>query len=102
MKNASHTSHPSIKEARRTGVPNHYSIKYVASPTKSYLVNPKEGEIDYSQAYKNYDKFYDKFANQKIVKYKITEDVTKKNANKDSKWFKTPNVVDTYETTRFQ
>ena len=71
MKKAAHTSHPSVKEARKESVTNNYSIKYVASPSKSYLVNPKEGEIDYSLAYKNYDKFYDMVSQQKIVKYKM-------------------------------
>lgn len=48
MKKAAHTSHPSVKEVRKNEVTNGYSIKYVASPNKAYLVNPKEGEIDYS------------------------------------------------------
>ena len=69
MKKSSHTSHPSVIEARKNSVVNNYSIKYVASPNKSYLVNPKEGEIDYSMAYKNYDKFFNNVSNQKIVKY---------------------------------
>ena len=63
MKTNSHVSHPSVMDTRKNSVSNNYSIKYVASPTKSYLVNPKEGEIDYTLAYKNYDKFFDKVAN---------------------------------------
>ena len=63
MKTTSHESHPSVMEVRKNSVSNNYSIKYMASPTKSYLVNPKEGEIDYSLAYKNYDKFFNKVAN---------------------------------------
>jgi hypothetical protein len=35
-------------------------MRYVASPTKSYVVNPAEGEIDYKMAYKNFDKFFAK------------------------------------------
>ena len=60
MKQAAHVHHKSVKQLRKDSVKNNYSIKYVASPVKSYLVNPKEGEIDYSQAYRNYDKFFDK------------------------------------------
>lgn len=60
MKKAAHIHHESIKKLRTHSVENNYSIKYVASPAKSYLVNPKEGEIDYTMAYKNYDKFFDK------------------------------------------
>lgn len=59
MKTSSHTSQPSVKQVKAHLVQNNYSIKYVASPGKSYLVNPKEGEIDYSKAYKNFDKFFD-------------------------------------------
>lgn len=71
MKKSAHTSHPSVMDARRDAVPNGYSIKYVSSPGKSYLVNPVDGEIDYSDAYKHYDRFYDRVANQKVVKYKM-------------------------------
>jgi hypothetical protein len=59
MKKASHIHQPSIKDVKKSGqIVNDYSIKYVPSPGKSYLVNPKEGEIDYSDAVKNFDKFY--------------------------------------------
>lgn len=58
MKNAAHTHHPSINEVRSTSIANNYCIKYVASPSKTYLVNPLEGEIDYSKASKGYEKFY--------------------------------------------
>lgn len=63
MKNQAHTSHPSVNKIKNTKVGNDYSIKYVQSPRKSYLVNPLEGEIDYSLAYKNYDKFVSKVSN---------------------------------------
>jgi hypothetical protein len=63
MKKASHVHHTSVKDIRANSINNNYSIKYVASPDKSYLVNPKEGEIDYELAYKNFDKFYHKVAN---------------------------------------
>ena len=60
MKKAAHVHHPSIKELKNSRVENGYSIKYVASPKKSYLVNPKEGEIDYSDAKKNFNKFFNR------------------------------------------
>jgi len=58
MKKAAHTHHPSINEVRSNSIVNNYTIKYVASPSKTYLVNPVEGEIDYSKANKNYEKFF--------------------------------------------
>jgi hypothetical protein len=58
MKKAAHTHHPSINDMRANSIGNNYSIKYVASPSKTYLVNPLEGEIDYSKARKGYDKFF--------------------------------------------
>lgn len=58
MKKAAHTHHPSVNDTRANSITNNYSIKYVASPSKTYVVNPLEGEIDYSKAHKNYDKFF--------------------------------------------
>ncbi len=63
-------------------------------------MNPKEGEINYDDAYKNFDKFYDRVVKQPITKFKINEDLTRKNENKHEKWFKTPNMVTQKETTR--
>lgn len=61
MKRAAHIHQRSIVEVRDHSPElkaQPYSIKYVASPDKTYLVNPKDGEIDYSKATKNYEKFY--------------------------------------------
>ena len=69
MKTSAHVHHKSVKEIKRKGVDNNYSIKYVASPKKAYLVNPVEGEINYEKAKKNYNKFYDEVSKQKVVKY---------------------------------
>ena len=71
MKKAAHVHHPSIKEVRSNSITNNYSIKYVASPRKTYLVNPKEGEIDYSKARKSFDRFFEEVSNQKVVKYRM-------------------------------
>ena len=81
-------------------VENGYSIKYVASPKKSYLVNPKEGEIDYSDAKKNFNKFFNRVSQQPIIKHRIVPTSEKKHRNKSSKWFKKPNEVTSKETTR--
>lgn len=55
LKKAAHIHQPSMKMVKESGlIENAYSIKYVSSPDKSYLVNPKEGEIDYSDAYTNF------------------------------------------------
>ena len=37
-----------------------YSLTYVADPQKTYVIQPKEGEINYKLAEKNPLKFYDK------------------------------------------
>ena len=101
MKKAAHISHPTCKDIKNYKVENGYSIKYVASPAKSYLVNPKEGMIDYSDAEKNFNKFFERVSNQPIVKHRIVEDKKQKNANKkSSKWYKTPMDVRSKETTR--
>jgi hypothetical protein len=101
MKKQAHISHPTCKELKAHKVENGYSIKYVASPTKSYLVNPKEGVIDYSDAEKNFGKFFDRVSNQPIVKHRIVEDKKRKNSNKDkSKWYKTPIDLRSKQTTR--
>ena len=74
MKRAAHIHHRSIVEVRANSPElraQPYSIKYVASPGKTYLVNPTDGEIDYSKAAKNYDKFYEEVANQKITKFRM-------------------------------
>ena len=73
MKKAAHIHHPSLNKVKDHHVTNNYSIKYVASPTKTYLVNPLEGEIDYSGANRNFRKFYNKVAAQPIVKYRMYE-----------------------------
>ena len=100
LKEAAHIHHPDVNRLNSFHVENSYSIKYVASPKKSYLVNPKEGEIDYSDAKKNFNKFFNRVSNQPIVKHRIVQDKQQKNRNKSEKWFKTPNDVKSKETTR--
>lgn len=35
-----------------------YKLTYIASPHKSYVIQPKEGELNYDMAYKKPLKFY--------------------------------------------
>ena len=50
-----------------------YSLTYCISPDKAYIVEPHGGEIDYDQADKNLEKFYDKVMNQDITQHKVRE-----------------------------
>lgn len=40
-----------------------YSLTYVASPKKTYVIQPQGGEINYDMAFKNPLKFYDNVMN---------------------------------------
>ena len=40
-----------------------YGLTYISSPDKSYVIEPKGGELNYDMAYKNPLKFYDKVLN---------------------------------------
>ena len=51
---------------------NDYTLTYVASPKKTYMIQPKKGEIDYSLADKNIDKFYDKVLTQDVTEHKVS------------------------------
>lgn len=46
-----------------------YSLTYTTSPKKSYVVEPKEGKIDYSKA--NNKHFIDTVKKQPITKHKL-------------------------------
>ena len=37
-----------------------YSITYVVDPKRTFVVQPREGEINYDTAFKNPNRFYDK------------------------------------------
>ena len=100
MKKAAHQHGNSVVQLKSRSVDNNYAIKYVASPAKSYLVNPTEGPIDYSDSKRNFNKFFDRVANQPIVKHRISKDMSRKNENKNEKWYKTPNEVKSKLTTR--
>lgn len=48
-----------------------YGITYISSPTKSYVIEPKGGEINYDLAKKDPLKFYDKVMQQDITEHKV-------------------------------
>lgn len=48
-----------------------YSLTYVTDPKKTYVIQPKEGEINYDLAKKNPLKFYDKVMKQKVTEHKV-------------------------------
>ena len=50
-----------------------YTLTYVASPQKTYMIQPKKGEIDYSLAERNLDKFYDKVLSQDVTEHKVSK-----------------------------
>ncbi len=70
----------------------------MTSPSKSYVVNPIEGKIDYKLAYRDIDKFAKKVQNQPITKYRISPDREQKNP--EEKWYKNPNDIEKKRTKR--
>ena len=62
-----HKAHLS-KNLSRT---DEYSITYVTDPHKTYVIQPTDGEINYSLATKNPLKFYDKVMNQDVMEHKV-------------------------------
>ena len=48
-----------------------YSLTYVCDPKKTYVIQPKEGEINYEMADKKPLKFYDTVMKQKVTEHKV-------------------------------
>ena len=48
-----------------------YSLTYTVDPKRTYVIQPREGEINYDIAEKNPLKFYDKVMNQDVLEHKI-------------------------------
>jgi len=48
-----------------------YKLTYIIDPKKSYVIQPKEGEIDYSMADKKPMKFYETVMKQKVTEHKV-------------------------------
>lgn len=51
-----------------------YQLCYVASPTKTYVIEPKGGEINYDLAHKDPLKFYNKVMTQDIREHSATKE----------------------------
>ena len=49
-----------------------YRLHYTASPDKSYVIEPKNGELDYDLAYKNHNKFYESVINSDVIEHKVS------------------------------
>lgn len=60
-----------------------YALTYCSNPAKSYIVEPKGGEINYNLAMKNPEKFYEKVFNQEIKKTKVAENKEQKVKNQE-------------------
>jgi hypothetical protein len=52
--------------------------QFYSSPGKSYVVEPKKGEINYKMARKDLSKFYDNVFEEKVTKYKFKDDSPKR------------------------
>ena len=48
-------------------------MTYVTDPQKTYVIEPKEGEINYDLAKKNPNKFYDQVMKQDVREHKVQE-----------------------------
>lgn len=72
-----------LKEKLRRGEidQSQYSLTYVHSPQKTFVIQPKEGEIDYSIAQKNPLKFFDKVLSQDLVEHKVHKAKAERNSD---------------------
>ena len=48
-------------------------MTYTVDPQRTYVIQPKEGEINYDLAQKSPLKFYDKVMTQDVVEYKVAQ-----------------------------
>ena len=48
-----------------------YSLTYVCDPKKTFVIQPKEGEIDYDMAEAQPVEFYKKVMKQKVTEHKV-------------------------------
>ena len=51
--------------------PQDYQLTYTVDPKRTFVIQPKEGEINYDLAKKNPLKFYDKVMNADVVEHKV-------------------------------
>lgn len=50
---------------------NQYSLSYTVDPKASYVIQPREGEINYDIAFKNPNKFFEKVMDQEVTEHKV-------------------------------
>jgi len=62
--------HKKILSERKTKTQT-YGLHYTAAPGKSYLIEPKDGELNYDLAYRNPTKFYNRVMTQKVTQHKV-------------------------------
>jgi len=55
-----------------------YSLSYFADPSKSYVMEPQDGEINYSKAFKKPTEFYDEVLNADINQTKVRKNKEQK------------------------
>jgi hypothetical protein len=48
-----------------------YSLTYVCDPKKTFVIQPREGEIDYDMAEAQPVEFYKKVMKQKVTEHKV-------------------------------
>ena len=51
-------------------------MAYVCDPKKTFVIQPKDGEIDYSLHEKKPIKFYEKILKQKVTEHKVSRQKT--------------------------
>ena len=51
---------------------NSYKIHYTSGPGKSYVIEPKGGELNYDLAHKNPQKFYESVIRQDVIEHKVS------------------------------
>ena len=62
------------KKIQSEGGYGDYSLQYFTGPEKSYVVQPKEGEINYDKAWKDPLKFIEEISNHHLVKHTFKEE----------------------------
>lgn len=48
-----------------------YGLHYTSAPGKSYVIEPKEGELPYDMVHKDPNAFYDLVMNQDVLQHKV-------------------------------
>jgi hypothetical protein len=59
--------------ARNVERTQNYGLFYTSSPGKSYIIEPKGGELNYNQAYTDPLGFYNRVMTQDVVQHKVKD-----------------------------